>query len=65
MEAIDAVQHHTYDAIFMDCQMPLMDGYEASGIIRKEESQIPNKHTLIIALTAHAMKGDMDQCLAA
>jgi CheY-like chemotaxis protein/HPt (histidine-containing phosphotransfer) domain-containing protein len=65
VEAIDAVQHHTYDAIFMDCQMPLMDGYEASGIIRKEESQIPNKHTPIIALTAHAMKGDMDQCLAA
>ncbi|TYQ16057.1 UNVERIFIED_CONTAM: PAS domain S-box-containing protein [Acetivibrio alkalicellulosi] len=59
-EAITAFKSNSYDIIFMDCQMPLMDGYEATRQIRKLEGD--KKHTPIIALTAYAMKGDIDKC---
>ncbi len=61
-EAIDALNGSTYSLVFMDCQMPEMDGFEACREIRKLEggAQIP-----IIAITANAMKGDRERCLAA
>lgn len=54
----------SYDIIFMDCQMPIMDGYEATKVIRATNT-CPNQSVPIIALTANAMKGASDKCLAA
>ena len=63
LEAIAAWQKNHYDLIFMDCQMPVMDGYEATRKIRELEAG--RKHTPIVAMTAFAMKGDAEKCLAA
>ena len=63
-EAVAAAENCTYDLIFMDCQMPVMDGYEATGRIRRLEQQSGSAGVPIIALTAHAMKGDREHCLA-
>jgi len=63
-EAVVAAENCTYDLIFMDCQMPVMDGYEATGRIRRLEQQSGSAGVPIIALTAHAMKGDREHCLA-
>lgn len=62
-QAIKAIQDHSYDIVFMDCQMPTMDGYEATRQIRNIEGN--NNHTIIIAVTAYAMKGDAEKCLEA
>ena len=62
-EAAAAVRRERYDAILMDGQMPGMDGYEATSRIRAFEG--PVRHTPIIALTAGAMRGDRERCLAA
>jgi two-component system, sensor histidine kinase and response regulator len=63
VEAIEAVQHTTYAAVLMDCQMPQMDGYEATQHIRKLEG--PAARVPIIAMTAGAMKHHQDMALAA
>jgi signal transduction histidine kinase/CheY-like chemotaxis protein/HPt (histidine-containing phosphotransfer) domain-containing protein len=63
-EAIQALENRTYDLVFMDCQMPEMDGFEATHIIRS--SGIPPGHRIpIVAMTAHAMEGDRERCLSA
>ena len=63
-EALAALRKHSYDLVLMDCQMPEMDGYEAAALIREPQSGIRNHQIPIIALTAHAMKGDRDKCLS-
>jgi len=60
-EAYQAVINKHYDLVFMDCQMPVIDGFEATGKIRNAEES--NKHTKIIAMTANAMTGDREKCL--
>ncbi len=64
-EALAAVFTDTYDAVLMDIQMPEMDGYQASIKIREEEARTSRRAIPIIAMTAHAMKGDREKCLAA
>ncbi len=63
-EALDALENQSYDLVFMDVQMPEMDGIEATLAIREREKTSGN-HQPIIALTAHAMKGDRERCLDA
>jgi CheY-like chemotaxis protein len=63
-EAIDAFKKEDFDLILMDVQMPVMNGYEATKIIRTLEAE-NNTHIPIIALTAYAMTSDKDQCIDA
>lgn len=64
-EAIKTLETIPYDLVFMDCQMPVMDGYEATTAIRNRHSAVRNHDVAIIAMTANAMKGDREKCLAA
>ncbi|MBV1952282.1 MAG: response regulator, partial [Cycloclasticus sp.] len=63
-EAITALTHTPYDLVFMDCQMPVMDGYEATGYIRDPKSSVKDHALPIIAMTANAMQGDREKCIA-
>jgi two-component system sensor histidine kinase/response regulator len=62
-EALEALEKQPFDIVLMDLQMPEMDGFEATRLIREKE-KASGAHLAIIALTAHAMKGDEERCLA-
>ena len=63
LEALESVARQTYDVVLMDVQMPEMDGLEASRQLTRDHP--PNKRPKIIAMTANAMQGDREMCLAA
>jgi two-component system, sensor histidine kinase and response regulator len=64
-EALAALAKEQYDIVLMDCQMPEMDGYEATSAIRNPDSTVLNHQVPIIAMTANAMKGDREACISA
>ncbi len=64
-EAVANLQMFDYDLVIMDCQMPEMDGYEATRYIRDESSNVKDHNIPIIAMTANAMMGDREKCLEA
>jgi two-component system sensor histidine kinase/response regulator len=62
VEAVDEIRKADFDFVLMDCQMPVMDGFEATAAIRNMEAGF-GRHTMIVALTANAMNGDRQRCL--
>ena len=66
VEALDAIAQKKYRLVFMDCQMPIMDGYEATMRLRRRERESGgDDHLVVIAMTAAAMEGDRERCLRA
>lgn len=65
VEAVRALEMINYDLVLMDCQMPDMDGFEATAMIRDPESKVLNHKIVVIAMTANAMKGDRENCIEA
>ena len=63
--AVDLLCQEDYDLVLMDCQMPELDGYEATKIIRDITSKVRQHDIPVIAVTANAMSGDEDKCKAA
>lgn len=64
-QALKALKQADYDIVFMDCEMPDMDGYETSRRVRDPSNGSRNPHIPIVALTAHALQGDSEKCIAA
>ena len=63
LEAVKALEKINYDLVLMDCMMPELDGFEATAIIRDENSKVLNHLVPIVAMTANAMKGDREKCI--
>jgi CheY-like chemotaxis protein len=63
--ALDALAKGHFDAVLMDCQMPGVDGYQATAELRRREQAAGEGHTPVIAMTASAMEGDLERCLTA
>lgn len=63
-QAVELFKEKTFDLVFLDVQMPIMDGYTATEIMRRYERPLGTR-TPIIALTAHALQGDREKCLEA
>ncbi len=64
-EAVRALEADSFDLVLMDLQMPVMDGFEATRAIRDPQSAVRNRRVPIVAMTAHALKGDRERCLEA
>ncbi|QEP44302.1 response regulator [Ectothiorhodospiraceae bacterium BW-2] len=64
-EALEKLSQTPFDLVFMDCQMPIMDGYQATAAIRSPSSSVLNHEIVVIAMTANAMEGDRDKSLRA
>jgi CheY-like chemotaxis protein len=64
-EALGELSKQSYELVLMDCQMPEMDGFEATRLIRRGIGGIKNSQVPIVALTAHALKGDREKCIKA
>src|SRR5262249_57843406 len=62
-DVLNSLNRESYDCVLMDCQMPDMDGFETTREVRKREGE--SKHIPIIAMTANALEGDRERCLAA
>ena len=65
LDAVKALEKTLYDLVLMDCQMPEMNGYDATAVIRDPESGVLNHATPVIALTANAMAGEREKCIEA
>lgn len=63
-QAITALESAPYDLVLMDCQMPVLDGYEATRLIRNGPSRVRNRHVPVIAMTAYAVQSERDMCHA-
>ncbi|WP_197047340.1 PAS domain S-box protein [Planktothrix serta] len=63
-QALKRLESTDYDVVFMDCQMPILDGYATTQELRRRERETPNSHRIVIALTAHALPVDRQKCLA-
>jgi len=64
LEALISLESNFYDLVFMDCQMPIMDGYDTTRKIRSPKSKVSNHKIPVVAMTANAMKGDREKCIA-
>lgn len=64
-EAVDVIEGTDFDLALLDVQMPVMSGLEAARLIRQQEQEAGRRHLPLIALTAFAMSGDSERCLAA
>ncbi len=65
LEVLEKVKTNSYDLVLMDCQMPEMDGFEATRKIRNGEAGMDNKNIVVVAVTAYAYQEDQDKCFAA
>jgi CheY-like chemotaxis protein len=64
VEALEALDRDVFDLVLMDVQMPRMDGFQVTGIVRARE-KLTGAHLPIFAMTAHVLKGDEERCLSA